>query len=213
VRIDPGGGTAGHRLRPGLRGLALTLVGVGLVVCALPIGWMAYGEWQERQLTQRWETDIHAVSPHDRDSPAPVASPTASSAPASALPDGIAFAMRIPRVGYYAAVREGVSLSVLATGPGHYQWTAWPGHAGLVGIAAHNTYWLALAAVQPGDEIQLETRHGIFRYAVSGSRVVSPSDGSVLRPAADRQLTLTTCWLLWAGSLAQQRLAIFARQL
>ena len=131
---------------------------------------------------------------------------------ASALPDGIAFAIRIPRLGYYAAVREGVSLSMLATGPGHYQSTAWPGQAGVVGIAAHNTYWLALAAIQPGDEVQLETRYGIFRYVVSGTRVVSPSDGSVLRPAVDRQLTLTTCWPLWAGSLAPQRLAIFARQ-
>jgi sortase A len=193
--------------------VALTLVTVGLAVCALPFGWMAYGGWQEQQLTQRWETDLHAVPAHDRDGLEPAPSPTGSSATTvPALPDGIAFAMRIPRLGYYAAVREGVSLDVLAIGPGHYQWTAWPGHAGVVGIAAHNTYWLGFAAVRPGDEVQLETRYGLFDYVVSGTRVVSPSDAGVLRPAADRQLTLTTCWPLWAGSLATQRLAIFARQ-
>jgi LPXTG-site transpeptidase (sortase) family protein len=86
------------------------------------------------------------------------------------------------------------------------------GHAGVVGIAAHNTCWLGFAAVQPGDEVQLETRYGAFRYMVSGIRVVSPSDGSVLWPAAGRQRMLTKCWPLWAGSLAPQRLAIFGRQ-
>jgi len=30
----------------------------------------------------------------------------------------------------------------------------------------------------PGNEIQLETRYGVFHYVVSGTRVISPSDGA-----------------------------------
>ena len=124
--------------------------------------------------------------------------------------DGLDFRLTVPRVGYSAVVREGVGLDVLALGPGHYPRTAWPGQAGNVGVAAHNAYWLRFVELKPGDQLELQTRYGAFRYGVTDSRVVSPADGWVLEPAPDRQLTLTTCWPVWAGQFATQRLAIFA---
>ena len=45
---------------------------------------------------------------------------------------------------------------------------------------------------------------------MTGSRVITPDDASVLQPQPDRQLTMTTCWPLWAGQFANRRLAIFA---
>ena len=123
------------------------------------------------------------------------------------------FALRVPKIGYYAAVQEGVSTSILASGPGHYPTTAMPGKPGLVGVAAHNTFWIPFGQVGPGDSIVLETRYGKFTYKVTGTRVVNPSDITVLAPTADPRLVLTTCWPLWAGNLAPQRLAIFAQQL
>ena len=80
---------------------------------------------------------------------------------------------------------------------------------GTVGIAAHNVYWIDFGELRPGDGLAVETRYGAFRYRVTGARVVAASDRTVLAPEDGRQVTLTTCWPLWAGQFATQRLAIF----
>ena len=41
---------------------------------------------------------------------------------------------------------------------------------------------------------------------------MNPDDRTVLVPTGTPSLVLTTCWPLWAGNLANQRLAIFAQQ-
>jgi LPXTG-site transpeptidase (sortase) family protein len=124
--------------------------------------------------------------------------------------DGVDFRIRVPRLDYVGVVREGVSDEVLFGGPGHYPDSSWPGEPGTVGVAAHNVYWLRFDQLRPGDAIAVDTRYGTFQYHVTGTRVVSPTDGSVLAPAGGRRLTLTTCWPLWAGQLATRRLAVLA---
>ncbi|MBJ7599801.1 MAG: hypothetical protein DLM67_01340 [Candidatus Nephthysia bennettiae] len=124
--------------------------------------------------------------------------------------DGIDFRLQVPRLGYSAIVREGVGLDVLAIGPGRYPTTSWPGQQGNVGVAAHNVNWIKFGDLRPGDQLVLETRYGTYRYRMTGSRIVTPDDTSVLRSQPDRQLTLTTCWPLWAGQFATRRLAVFA---
>jgi LPXTG-site transpeptidase (sortase) family protein len=161
------------------------------------------GAWGQRQAQMRW-AQIAGAAPHGGgdtiagDLLRPI--------------EGLDFKLTVPRLGYSEVVREGVGLEVLAVGPGHYPQSAWPGQRGDVGLAAHNVYWLRFGDLVAGDAIVLETRYGSFRYRVKGSRIVLPGDTWVLRPEADRQLTLTTCWPLWAGEFATRRLAIFARQ-
>ncbi len=211
----------GLRAKLSLRAAALALIALGLLLCLVPIGLIGYGMWQENQLTQNWSKGQTAGLPLPpfieegdpsptpgtalQDSPSPTARATATALPA-------AFAIRVPKIGYYAAVREGVSLSVLATGPGHYPTTAMPGHPGLVAIAAHNTFWIPFGRLGAGDSVILETRAGTFSYRITGTRIVNPDDGTVLAQTPDPRLVLTTCWPLWAGNLAPQRLAIFAQQ-
>jgi sortase A len=77
-------------------------------------------------------------------------------------------------------------------------------------VAAHNVYWLRFDQLRPGDEVALDTRYGTFHYHVTGTRVVGPGDPSVLATAPGRRLVLTTCWPLWAGQLAPERLAVLA---
>lgn len=173
---------------------------------ALLIGWtgtLAAGFWSQSAAEARWE-QLFDRSAAER--PGQVPPPPALMRPV----EGIDFGLRIPRLGYRAAVREGVSEEVLFGGPGHYPGTAWPGQPGTVGLAGHNVYWLRLDRLQTGDAIALDTRYGTFRYRVTGMRVVDPDDVSVLEPAPGRRLTLTTCWPLWAGQLATMRLAVFA---
>ena len=127
--------------------------------------------------------------------------------------NGIDFAIRVPKLGYFAAVREGITSSVLYDSPGHYPDTVWPGDPGTVGVAAHNVYWINFPQLHAGDEIDLETRYGTFKYSVTSELIVNPNNRTVLVPdAPGYHLTLTTCWPLWAGAFATQRYVIFAAQ-
>jgi sortase A len=209
----------GPRAMLSLRSAALALVGLGLVLCLVPVGILGYGMWQENQLTQAWSSGVASTLPSPPFIDEPSASPTVLDAPAAsptphssgAAADAL-FAIRVPKIGYYAAVRQGVSLNILATGPGHYPTTAMPGQPGLVGIAAHNTFWIPFGGLGAGDTVILETRSGSYTYRITGTRIVNPDDTGVLAQTSDPRLVLTTCWPLWAGSLATQRLAIFAQQ-
>ena len=183
-------------------GLALVVLGA-LLVGATAVNVIS-GLLQERALDSSWRQwrAVHAV-------PKPPDSPN----PAWLHPvNGIDFAIYVPKLDYFAAVREGVGADTLAAGPGHYPEMRWPGQVGNVGVAAHNVYWIHFDELRPGDEVVLQTRWGDYRYQVTGSKRVWPDDRTVLVPTADHRLTLTTCWPLWAGAFAWQRLVIFAEQ-
>jgi sortase A len=197
--------SAGQRARP-LRllraaSLACLLVGVVLIVT------FAYGMWngfsQQQQLNQQWQEQGTLYAPPGALDNKMLEHPV----------KGIDFAIRVPRLNYFAAVREGISTSILYSGPGRYPGTVWPGEQGSVGVAAHNVYWINFPSLKKGDEIQLETRYGKYRYTVTGSKVVNPDNRTVLvADAPGYHLVLTTCWPLWAGAFATQRYNIFAEQ-
>jgi sortase A len=167
----------------------------------------AYGMWKGRDeqshLDQKWHYQVGA---HD-------AAPTAVDPSLKRPVDGIDFAIRIPKLGYFAAIREGVDSGVLYSGPGHYPATRWPGDPGTVGVAAHNVYWINFPKLAKGDEIDLETRYGVYRYDVTDTEIVNPDDRTALVTDQDGyHLTLTTCWPLWAGAFATQRYIIHSDQ-
>ncbi|HEX6348474.1 MAG TPA: class D sortase [Candidatus Dormibacteraeota bacterium] len=144
----------------------------------------------------------------------------ANPAPAVPQPDkiqpwpvnGVDFAIRVPKLDYFAAVGEGTDAAALNAGPGHYVDTAWPGQPDDVGVAAHNVYWIAFDRLQPGDQVRLETRWGTYTYRITTRRVVNADDRSILVHTLGPRLTLTTCWPLWAGQFATQRLVFLADQ-
>jgi LPXTG-site transpeptidase (sortase) family protein len=178
-----------------------------LVVGLFLLTTFAYGMWKGRDeqshLDQQWHQQVGA---HD-------AAPTAVDPSLKRPVDGIDFAIRIPKLGYFAAIREGVDSGVLYSGPGHYPATRWPGDPGTVGVAAHNVYWINFPKLAKGDEIDLETRYGVYRYDVTDTEIVNPDDRTALVTDQDGyHLTLTTCWPLWAGAFATQRYIIHSDQ-
>jgi LPXTG-site transpeptidase (sortase) family protein len=182
--------------------LACLLAGLLLIVT------FAYGMWhgysQQQSLNQQWQQQV--LPPY-------TAPPTGLDRTLQRPIKGIDFAIRVPRLRYFAAVREGTSSTILYSGPGRYPGTVWPGDQGTVGVAAHNVYWINFPQLALRDEIDLETRYGTFRYRVTGSKIVNPNDRTVLVPdAPGYHLVLTTCWPLWAGAFATQRYVIFADQ-
>lgn len=153
------------------------------------------------------------AAPAPRDPGSSIGGDVAVPAPLDRPIDGIAFTMRVPALNYSATVYEGTDEKTLLRGPGHYMGTPWPGHAGNVGIAAHNVYWLSFSRLKAGDRIELQTRRGLFVYEIIGSKVTQPDDRTVLVSTLEHRLTMTTCYPLWAGAFATQRLVFFAREL
>ncbi len=167
---------------------------------------MADGVKAQHNLNTRWQQQLLKDPP-----PAvPAIQPAAS---LMKPVDGIDFAIRVPRLNYFAAVKEGVDSTVLYSGPGHYPETPWPGQKGMVGVAAHNVYWISFPEISKGDEVAIETRYGNFRYRVTGTKIVWPDDRTILVLGSGHQLTLTTCWPTWAGSFANRRYIIFTEQI
>ena len=145
------------------------------------------------------------------DTTVPTTAPQGTQAPpAPPVGDAIAI-LKIPKLGVEKAVVQGVSLSLLKRGPGHYPSTPLPGQPGNAAIAGHRTTYGApffrLNELDPGDPILVTTRQGRFRYEVTESRVVRPDQTAVLRPTSDDRLTLTTCNPRFSAS---QRLIVVA---
>ncbi len=125
-----------------------------LVGSALLLGWagmLACGALQHAAAEARFEQLLARDGARER--PGQVPPPPALARPV----DGLDFRLRVPRLGYRAAVREGVTDEVLFGGPGRYPGTAWPGQGGVVGVAAHNIYWLRFDQLRPGGWRQPET--------------------------------------------------------
>jgi sortase A len=199
ARATDGGG---RRFDP-LRATALLFIAAGLILIVSFFYATSLAVADQQRLDQRWKNEVHV----------PAAAPAVIDPALKQPVNGVDFAIYIPKLNYFAAVKEGVSSGVLYSGPGHYPQTPWPGDPGTVGVAAHNVYWINVPELAPGDEIDLQTRYGNYRYRVTGTRIVDPSDMSVLVPdAPGHNLTLTTCWPLWAGAFATQRYVIFSEQ-
>jgi len=161
-----------------------------------------------------WATVV-APSPSSSAVPAAaIQSPAAGPRALSGGPvDGVSFEISVPAVGYRAIVRQGVGSKVLALGPGHYPGTPWPGQPGNVGVAGHNNFWLSFNRLRAGDRVEIRTQHALYVYEITGSKIVSPNDGTVLAPTNDNRLTLTTCYPLWTLAFASQRLVFTATEI
>src|SRR6202171_1891684 len=201
----------GHRRFHAMRMLWLACVVGGLFLLANFAYGMFSGYSEQQRLNQQWQAEMRTQPP----APAPqeTSDPPKIDPTLKQPKDGIDFAIRVPKLNYFAAVKEGIDTGVLYSGPGHYPSTVWPGDQGMVAVAAHNVYWINFPQLANGDEVDIETRYGLFRYRVTGSQVVNPDNRTIIMPGADGyHLTLTTCWPIWAGAFAQQRYVIFTEQ-
>jgi sortase A len=111
---------------------------------------------------------------------------TAAPLPPELLPaDGEAAGqLVIPEIGVDWVYVEGVSVSDLKKGPGHYPETPMPGQAGNAAIAGHRTTYGQpfhnLDQLQPGDLVEVTTVQGDFTYEVRATIIVRPTQVEVL---------------------------------
>jgi len=106
--------------------------------------------------------------------------------------------MIIPKIDLKVAIGEGIDMETLKYAVGHFTDTAMPGEKGNFCVAGHrsytyNEYFNRLDEMKIGDEIIVKTVKGEYKYKVYETKVVEPTEVSVLEPTKDATLTLVTC--------------------
>jgi sortase A len=145
---------------------------------------------------------------HDLDD---LAKPGAMAATSERAPRNSVWRIEVPRLKLSAAAREGVDARTLRGAVGHIPGTALPGESGNAGFAAHrDTFFAPLRSVRRGDEVVVTTPLGVYRYAVTGTRIVEPEDLTVLDPSSEAVLTLVTCYPFNYVGNAPQRFIVRA---
>ena len=133
--------------------------------------------------------------------------------PPAIAPDGLIGRIEIRRIGLSAIVFEGVDKNTLRHAVGHIPDTALPGKPGNAGLAAHrDTFFRPLKDVRLGDAITLTTLRGEYRYRVVSTRVVPPTEVSVLDPSENQVLTLVTCYPFYFVGAAPERFIVRAER-
>jgi sortase A len=129
------------------------------------------------------------------------------------LDDGDAMGrIAIPEIGVSDVFVQGTDSGDLSKGPGHYPATPLPGERGTVAIAGHRTTYGApfrrIDKLDPGDKIDLRMPYGVFTYRVERTKIVPPTELSVIDRVDHDRLVLSACHPLYS---AAQRIIVFAR--
>jgi sortase A len=120
--------------------------------------------------------------------------------------------VEIERLNLSAMVREGVDANTLSTAVGHVPSSAMPGHSGNFALAAHrDTLFRPLRNIKENDLITFRTLTQTFTYRVEDTRIVKPTDVSVLRSGGYDSLTLITCYPFYYVGSAPERFIVQAR--
>jgi sortase A len=105
--------------------------------------------------------------------------------------------IQIPRIGLVHPIYEGVTLTVIDQGPGHWPGSAVPGQLGNAVFAGHRVThthpFLRINELVPGDDIVFKMGNGTFTYKVTGHQIVTPKDVHIVDPTPDATLTLFAC--------------------
>ncbi len=158
----------------------------------------------ERYQAWRWSSPARAVS-----TPIKIITPPAT---VPKLHDVVAW-LEIPRLRISTAVLEGDDDLALSLGAGHIPGTPLPSSAGNVGIAAHrDSFFRSLGGIHPRDHIRLRTLNGDWDYTVESTRIVRPSEVSVLANSRQPELTLVTCYPFRYVGAAPLRFIVRARR-
>lgn len=136
--------------------------------------------------------------------PAPAAAPAAPKAPINPPTDSYAAepvievgSIVIPKLGVDMTMYEGIRLTTLDYGPGHWPGTAMPGQAGNVVVGGHRTsshrVFRNIDQLDPGDEIIFRDGAGQHTYRVSRTEIVLPDAVWIVNPTPTPTATLFAC--------------------
>jgi sortase A len=105
--------------------------------------------------------------------------------------------IEIPKLGVTEYMFEGIELSVLDQGPGHWPDTAMPGQVGNMVIAGHRVShthpFLHINDLGVGDEVYFSADGKKYRYEVTGTEIVDPNAIRIVDPTPTATATLFAC--------------------
>jgi sortase A len=105
--------------------------------------------------------------------------------------------IEIPKLGIAVPLLEGITLTTLDSGPGHWPGTAMPGQRGNAVVAGHRTsrgrVFRDIDDLVPGDEVIFTTAEGRFRYLVTGTTIVMPDALYIIEQTETPTATLFAC--------------------
>lgn len=126
--------------------------------------------------------------------PHPQPSPADPYAPSPIIQIGT---IEIPKIGLLHPVFEGITLTVIDHGPGHWPGSALPCQAGNAVFPGHRVThshpFLNLDLVAPGDQIVFRMPGRDCVYKVTGTQIVGPNDIFVTDPTPTPTVTLIAC--------------------
>jgi sortase A len=106
--------------------------------------------------------------------------------------------LQIPALNVDAPVRHGTDWEQLKLGVGHSVGTANPGERGNLVLAAHNDVYgelfRYLDQLKPGDAVIAYAGQQRYRYVITESRIVKPTQVEVMLPTNEATLTLISCY-------------------
>jgi len=105
--------------------------------------------------------------------------------------------MTIPKIHVVTPIFEGVWLTVVDHGPGHWPNSAMPGRRGNSVFAGHRVThthpFFDMDLLAPGDKIIVNMPYGTFTYAITGITIVQPEDFGIIFPTKAPTITLFAC--------------------
>ena len=106
--------------------------------------------------------------------------------------------VNIPAIGLNDhKVVEGITLTAINEGPGHWPGSALPGQRGNAVFPGHRTTYshpfYDIDALVPGDEMTFTMADGTHTYAVTESFIVSPEDLWVVDQTENSTATIIAC--------------------
>jgi sortase A len=105
--------------------------------------------------------------------------------------------IRIPKIGLVHPIFEGITLTVIDKGPGHWPGSAVPGQLGNATFAGHRVThsrpFRNVDKLVPGDEIIFAMPNGTFTYKMTKQQIVKPTDTWIVNPTETATLTLFAC--------------------
>jgi sortase A len=103
----------------------------------------------------------------------------------------------IPKLNVSAEMYEGIALSTLDNGPGHWPGTAMPGQVGNVVVAGHRTShskpFRNIDKLTEGDTVTFTVGGQAYNYVVTGHEIVDPTAIQIVDQTTDPTATLFAC--------------------
>jgi sortase A len=177
-----------------IRAFSLVLMGLGGLLIYQGASLLLDERFGQQEAQQQWQREQGADEPSSPE-----------------FPDGVLCRMTIPRLGADLYVLPNASDETLRLGPGHLENTPLPGLPGNAAIAGHrDTHFRILKDIKPGDEISIERAGKRTVFQVTNTKIVRPTDVSVLNATAEPTLTLITCYPFYYVGHAPKRFIVRA---